>query len=58
MWWWLPWAVSFALLPAFLAYGGWGGLHAGPPPWEMTGLAALVGIGITSSAPEPRSSSG
>ena len=46
-WSWLPWAVSFALLPAFLAYGGWGGgLHGAPPTWEVTGLAALLGVGI------------
>ena len=44
---WLPWAVSFALLPAFLSYGGWGGgLHGAPPTWEVTGLAALLGVGI------------
>jgi 4-hydroxybenzoate polyprenyltransferase len=47
MWSWVPWAVSFALLPAFLSYGGWGGgLHGAPPTWEMTGLAALLGIGV------------
>lgn len=47
VWSWLPWAVSFALLPAFLAYGGWGGgFHGAPPTWEVTGLAALLGIGI------------
>jgi 4-hydroxybenzoate polyprenyltransferase len=46
-WSWLPWALSFALLPAFLSYGGWGGgLHGAPPTWEITGLAALLGIGI------------
>ncbi len=46
-WSWLPWAVGFALLPAFLAYGGWGGgLHGAPPTWTMTGLAALLGVGI------------
>jgi 4-hydroxybenzoate polyprenyltransferase len=44
---WVPWAVSFALLPAFLSYGGWGGgIHGGPPTWEMTVLAALLGIGV------------
>ena len=44
---WLPWAVSFALLPAFLSYGGWGGgLHGGPPSLVMTGLAALLGVGV------------
>ena len=28
---WLPWAASFALYPAFLSYGGWGGQDAGRP---------------------------
>lgn len=44
---WLPWAVSFGLLPAFLSYGGWGGgLHGGPPSILMTLLAALLGVGV------------
>jgi 4-hydroxybenzoate polyprenyltransferase len=44
---WLPWAVAFGLLPAFLSYGGLGGgMHGGPPTWEMTALAALLGIGV------------
>jgi 4-hydroxybenzoate polyprenyltransferase len=44
---WLPYAVSFGLLPAFLSYGGLGGgMHGGPPTWAMTVLAALLGIGI------------
>ena len=43
---WLPYAVSFGLLPAFLSYGGLGGgMHGGPPTWAMTVLAALLGIG-------------
>jgi 4-hydroxybenzoate polyprenyltransferase len=43
---WLPWAVSFGLLPAFLSYGGLGGgMHGGAPTWTMTVLAALLGIG-------------
>ena len=43
----LPWAISFGLLPAFLSYGGWGGgLHGGPPTITMTLLAALLGVGI------------
>ena len=29
---WLPWAASYALLPAFLSYGGWGGEARGNPP--------------------------
>lgn len=44
---WLPWAVSFGLLPAFLSYGGWGGgVHGGPPTWTVTILAALLGVGV------------
>lgn len=44
---WLPWAVSFGLLPTFLSYGGWGGgVHGGPPTVAMTVLAALLGVGI------------
>ncbi|HET6625530.1 MAG TPA: UbiA family prenyltransferase [Nocardioidaceae bacterium] len=44
---WLPYAVSFGLLPAFLSYGGLGGgMHGGPPTIVMTVLAALLGIGI------------
>ncbi|MBB6628576.1 hypothetical protein H5V45_14720 [Nocardioides sp. KIGAM211] len=42
---WLPWAVSFALLPAFLSYGGWGGDATGnPPEIAITVLAALLGV--------------
>lgn len=44
---WLPWAVAFGLLPAFLSYGGLGGgLHGGPPTVAMTVLAALLGVGV------------
>ncbi|MGN6577422.1 MAG: UbiA family prenyltransferase [Nocardioides sp.] len=44
---WLPYAVSFGLLPAFLSYGGLGGgMHGSPPTLAMTVLAALLGIGI------------
>lgn len=44
---WLPWAASFALLPAFLSFGGWGGATVGSPPEPaMVGLAALLGIGV------------
>lgn len=44
---WLPHAVAFGLLPAFLSYGGLGGgMHGGPPTWAMTVLAALLGIGV------------
>jgi 4-hydroxybenzoate polyprenyltransferase len=44
---WLPFAVSFGLLPAFLSYGGLGGgMHGSPPTVEMTIAAALLGVGI------------
>ena len=44
---WLPWAVGYGLLPAFLSYGGWGaGVHGAPPTWAMTVLAALLGVGV------------
>jgi len=44
---WLPYAVSFGLLPAFLSYGGLGaGMHGGPPTIAMTLAAAALGIGI------------
>jgi 4-hydroxybenzoate polyprenyltransferase len=44
---WLPYAVSFGLLPAFLSYGGLGGgMHGAPPTVAITVLAALLGIGI------------
>ena len=43
----LPFAVSFGLLPAFLSYGGLGGgLHGGPPTIAITVAAALFGIGV------------
>src|SRR5580765_2427442 len=41
---WLPWAVSFALYPAYLSYGGWGGGAEGDPPTvAMTVVAAGLG---------------
>lgn len=44
---WLPYAVGFGALPAFLSYGGLGpGLHGGPPTLAVTGFAALFGIGV------------
>jgi 4-hydroxybenzoate polyprenyltransferase len=44
---WLPYAVSYGLLPAFLSYGGLGGgLHGAPPTLAVTVLAALLGVGI------------
>ncbi|MGH3362893.1 MAG: UbiA family prenyltransferase [Nocardioides sp.] len=43
---WVTWAVSFALYPAFLSYGGWGrATEVGDPPEiTLTVLAALLGI--------------
>lgn len=44
---WVPWALSFALYPAYLSYGGWGGAAEGPPPEPaMTLLFGLLGIGV------------
>jgi 4-hydroxybenzoate polyprenyltransferase len=44
---WVPWALSFALYPAYISYGGWGGEAEGPPPEVvMTLLAGLLGIGV------------
>ena len=45
---WLPWAASFALYPAFLSYGGWGGAGATATrrSCSMTVLAALLGVGV------------
>jgi 4-hydroxybenzoate polyprenyltransferase len=44
---WVPWAAAFALYPAFLSYGGWGGQERGAPPELLiTALAALLGIGV------------
>ena len=41
----VPWAVSFGLLPAYLSYGGWGGDFEGrAPTWEVTAFAALLGV--------------
>ena len=43
----VPWALSFALYPAFLSYGGWGGgSHGGAPQPALVGLSALLGIGV------------
>jgi 4-hydroxybenzoate polyprenyltransferase len=42
---WLPWAASYALYPAFLSYGGWGGAAVGDPPEiAITALAAALGV--------------
>jgi 4-hydroxybenzoate polyprenyltransferase len=44
---WVPYAVGFGALPAFLSYGGLGaGLHGAPPTVAMTLLAALFGVGV------------
>jgi 4-hydroxybenzoate polyprenyltransferase len=44
---WVPWAAAYALYPAFLSYGGWGGQERGAPPEVLvTVLAALLGIGV------------
>jgi 4-hydroxybenzoate polyprenyltransferase len=44
---WVTWAISFALLPAYLSYGGWGGQAVGEPPEPaITILAALLGVGV------------
>ena len=44
---WLPWAAAYALYPAFLSYGGWGGATTGDPPEPpIVALAALLGGGV------------
>lgn len=44
---WWSWAASFALLPAYLSYGGWGGQAVGSAPeTAIVVLAALLGVGI------------
>lgn len=44
---WLPWALAFALYPAYLSYGGWGGAADGHPPTiAMTVAAGFLGIGV------------
>lgn len=41
------WAVSYAMLPAYLSYGGWGGQAVGSPPeTSIVVLAALLGVGV------------
>ena len=43
----VPWMASFALYPAFLAYGGWGGVGSPTPPTPvMVALAAALGLGV------------
>jgi 4-hydroxybenzoate polyprenyltransferase len=42
---WLGWTLTFALFPAFLAYGSWAGKpHGDPPTYAITGAAAAVGF--------------
>lgn len=42
---WVTWAASYAIYPAFLSYGGWGGDYLGEPPAiTITVLAALLGV--------------
>lgn len=44
---WVTWAASYALLPAFLSYGGWGGQAEGDPPRVViTVLFAALGVGL------------
>ncbi|HEX4686495.1 MAG TPA: UbiA family prenyltransferase [Nocardioides sp.] len=44
---WLTWALAFALYPAYLSYGGWGGGAEGHPPTiAMTVASSLLGIGV------------
>ncbi len=44
---WLPWGIAFALYPAYLSYGGWGGSAEGAAPEPaMTVLAGLLGVGV------------
>jgi 4-hydroxybenzoate polyprenyltransferase len=44
---WLPWAAAFALYPAYLSYGGWGGGAEGDPPTvAMTVAVAVLGVGV------------
>ena len=43
----VPWAVAFALYPAFLSFGGWGNHAEGSAPQPaMVVLAALLGVGV------------
>jgi hypothetical protein len=44
---WVPWALAFALYPAYLSYGGWGGAADGDPPTiAVTVAAAFLGVGV------------
>ena len=51
---WVTWALSYALLPAYLAYGGWGGDGTTTPPEiGITVLAALLGVCVHVLAARP-----
>lgn len=42
---WVGWAATFALLPYFVSYGGWGGgLHGSAPPAQFVGSMAALGF--------------
>jgi 4-hydroxybenzoate polyprenyltransferase len=44
---WLTWVIAFALYPAYLSYGGWGGTAEGSAPTVgLTVLAGLLGLGV------------
>jgi len=44
---WVPWALAYALYPAYLSYGGWGGSAEGDPPTvAITVAAGLLGVGV------------
>lgn len=44
---WWSWAASFALIPAYLSYGGWGGQAVGDrPETAIVVLAAALGVGV------------
>ncbi|MGO4255577.1 UbiA family prenyltransferase [Marmoricola sp. RAF53] len=44
-WSFVGWTLSFGLVPAFLAYGGWaGGMHGSAPTWAVTVAAAALGF--------------
>ncbi len=43
----LPWMVQYAIYPAFLSYGGFGGgVQGDPPQVAVVVLAALLGLGV------------
>lgn len=43
----LPWMAAFALYPAYLSYGGYGGSTEGDPPQvAMVVVAAFLGLGV------------